>query len=56
MGILSGLLGGITTDITDFFTAIEDFFSALVDPHTYIRMGSIILGAVLVIAALRYGH
>lgn len=52
MDILSGLLGGAS----DVLTAVEDFFSALVDPHTYVRLFFIVLGAALVLSALAYGH
>jgi len=49
--MLTDILGGIG----DFFTAVEDFFAALIDPHTYVRLFFIVLGGALVISALMYG-
>lgn len=52
MDILSGLLGGVG----DLFTAVENFFSALVDPHTYVRLFFIVIGFALIMSALVYGR
>lgn len=48
---LTSLLSGFS----DLAGSVEDFFSALVDPHTYVRLFFIVLGAALVLTALTYG-
>lgn len=45
----------IFNGIGDFFTAVEDLFAALIDPHTYVRLFFIVIGGALVISALMYG-
>lgn len=36
------------------FSDAVAFFEALIDPHTWVRVGLIILGGVLVVLALTY--
>lgn len=49
---LTSIFGGVG----DAFAALEDFFSALIDPHTYVRLFFIVIGAALVLTALTYGR
>jgi hypothetical protein len=49
------LLDDIFTGFSDFITAMEDLFSALIDPHTYVRLFFIVLGGAMAIGALIYG-
>lgn len=51
MSILDDLISGFS----DFITAMEDLFTALVDPHTYVRLFFIVLGGAMAIGALIYG-
>lgn len=41
--------------IGDTFDSVSDFFSALMDPQTYVRIFYVLFGAVLIWGALRYG-
>jgi hypothetical protein len=49
------LLEDAITGLGDLIQAFEDFFSALVDPHTYVRLFFIVLGGAMAIGALIYG-
>lgn len=40
--------------IGDTFDSVSEFFSALLDPHTYVRIFYVLFGAVLIWGALRY--
>jgi len=43
-------------DIGTAFTNLEEFFSALLDPQTYVRLFFVILGFALIIGAVMYGR
>jgi hypothetical protein len=47
-----GILGGITNT----FQNLEEFFSALLDPHTYVRLFFVVLGFSLIIGSVMYGQ
>lgn len=45
------IFDSVSTDLSNF----TDFVGALLDPHTYVRLFFVIIGAVLIISAFRYG-
>jgi hypothetical protein len=43
-------------DIGAAFQNLEDFFTALLDPQTYVRLFFVVLGFALIIGAVMYGR
>lgn len=43
-------------DIGAAFQNLEDFFAAILDPHTYVRLFFVVLGFALIIGAVMYGR
>lgn len=43
-------------DIGAAFTNLEEFFTALLNPQTYVRLFFVVLGFALIIGAVMYGH
>lgn len=43
-------------DIGAAFQNLESFFSALLNPHTYVRFFFVVMGFALIVGAVMYGH
>jgi phage shock protein PspC (stress-responsive transcriptional regulator) len=43
-------------NIGDVFEGVGDFFTALLDPQTYVRIFYVLFGALLIWGAVTYGR
>ena len=59
MDIIDSIVGAgesAIDTISSGFTAIDNVFSVLTSPNTWLRVFYVLFGTLLVFGALRYGH